>query len=71
MQPEHLIEHWFNHARQDSVGMVANAWLVWADKVGPACRECEQLAQLHSIAVDFPKTGACVYAYPVTVACAL
>lgn len=46
----------------DCVGLVANAHLVHADKQrdGVFSRECLQLAQLHSGAVDFPKTGISV-----------
>ena len=32
-------------------------WLDYADKSGASCEECLKLAALHSIAVDFPKSG--------------
>lgn len=39
--------------------MIANAHLAWADKspIGARCEECFKLAELHSTAVDFCKSG--------------
>ena len=41
----------------DQLGIIANAHLVHADSKGINCSECIQIAQTHSNAVDFPKTG--------------
>ncbi|XP_006461307.1 RNA-dependent RNA polymerase [Agaricus bisporus var. bisporus H97] len=43
----------------DVIGLVANRWLVIADQsqFGIQDRVCLRLAQLHSDAVDYPKTG--------------
>ena len=43
----------------DNLGMIANAHLVYADLslAGAKCSECLQLAELHSMAVDFAKSG--------------
>jgi hypothetical protein len=43
----------------DKLGMIANAHLAKADffEVGALHGQCKRLAQLHSDAVDFPKTG--------------
>ena len=51
----------------DSLGIIANAHLAWADlelsnrRVGMGkgvdCEKCRELAELHSVAVDFAKTG--------------
>lgn len=42
-----------------SLGVICNAHLVWADRsdLGAGCDQCLKLAELASIAVDFPKTG--------------
>lgn len=53
-----LIEHFLDHARQDNLGRIAMLWLDHAVKERNAsCEACLQLAELHSIAVDFPKSG--------------
>ena len=46
----------------DCIGLVANAHVVHADKQkdGVFSPQCLQLAELHSAAVDFPKTGISV-----------
>lgn len=43
----------------DSLGTIANAHVVFADKEPEKARswQCKELAELASIAVDFPKTG--------------
>ena len=43
----------------DNLGMIANAHLAWADKLedGAKSPECIKLAELHSTAVDFCKSG--------------
>ncbi|KAL9055508.1 MAG: hypothetical protein Q9162_003505 [Coniocarpon cinnabarinum] len=56
---EDLKVFFVNHMKQDSLGKIANAWLAQADQLegGPKTRVCKSLAELHSTAVDFPKTG--------------
>ncbi|RUS28913.1 RNA dependent RNA polymerase-domain-containing protein [Jimgerdemannia flammicorona] len=48
-----------NYILNDNLGMIANAHLAHADKSPEGAKDgrCLKLAQLHSIAVDFPKTG--------------
>ncbi|KAI9490301.1 RNA dependent RNA polymerase-domain-containing protein [Zychaea mexicana] len=43
----------------DNLGMIANAHMALADSSpdGACANECIELAYLHSVAVDFPKTG--------------
>lgn len=43
----------------DNLGMIANAHIAWADQSTEGARssECIQLAELHSTAVDFCKSG--------------
>ncbi|MEW5310764.1 MAG: hypothetical protein WDW38_002529 [Sanguina aurantia] len=55
----HLIQHFIDHAKNDNLGQIANAWLVHADSQpsNTSSPQCQQLAALHSTAVDFPKTG--------------
>ncbi|KAJ7358168.1 RNA dependent RNA polymerase-domain-containing protein [Mycena albidolilacea] len=45
---------------KDVVGVVANAHLALADRHGPDHPSCLELAQLHSNAVDFAKSGVAV-----------
>ncbi|CAB9515626.1 RNA-dependent RNA polymerase 1 [Seminavis robusta] len=53
-----LIDHFIDHARADNVGRIAMLWLDHAaDKKDAGCEECLELANLHSISVDFPKSG--------------
>ncbi|KAK8684611.1 hypothetical protein V6N13_040630 [Hibiscus sabdariffa] len=56
---EEIQEYFTNYIVSDSLGIISNAHLVFADieidkAMSPPCLE---LAKLHSIAVDFPKTG--------------
>ncbi|KAK8984135.1 hypothetical protein V6N11_029459 [Hibiscus sabdariffa] len=56
---EEIQEYFTNYIVSDSLGIISNAHIVFADKeidkaMSPPCLE---LAKLHSIAVDFPKTG--------------
>ena len=34
--PDHLIDHFFNHAINDNLGVIANAWLARADEARSA-----------------------------------
>ncbi|KAK3007262.1 hypothetical protein RJ639_015663 [Escallonia herrerae] len=52
-------EYFTNYIVNDSLGIIASAHTVFADREpGKAMsKPCIELAKLHSIAVDFPKTG--------------
>lgn len=52
-------EYFTNYIVNDSLGIIANAHTVFADKEPSKAMSgpCLQLARLFSIAVDFPKTG--------------
>jgi hypothetical protein len=52
-----IIDFFVKHAINYNLGQIATNWLVYADRKGAGCQECLDLAQLHSRAVDFPKTG--------------
>ncbi|KZV22426.1 RNA-dependent RNA polymerase 1-like [Dorcoceras hygrometricum] len=56
---EEVQEYFTNYIVNDSLGVIANAHTVFADKepVMAMSDPCLQLAKLFSIAVDFPKTG--------------
>ncbi|XP_024194700.1 RNA-dependent RNA polymerase 1 [Rosa chinensis] len=56
---EEVEEHFVNYILNDSLGRIANAHTVFADREHDKAmsRPCIELAKLHSIAVDFPKTG--------------
>jgi hypothetical protein len=45
--------------KMNNLGQIDNAWLVFADlsSEGAKSAECLELAELHSLAVDFPKKG--------------
>uniref|UniRef100_A0A0M3INC5 RNA-dependent RNA polymerase n=1 Tax=Ascaris lumbricoides TaxID=6252 RepID=A0A0M3INC5_ASCLU len=46
-----------DYIKQDSIGTIANSFLVNADLYGICSEVCMNIAQKHSQAVDFPKTG--------------
>ncbi|KAF2839041.1 RdRP-domain-containing protein [Patellaria atrata CBS 101060] len=54
-------EFFLTYMKQDNLGQIANAHLTWFDKntdpFGVSHEKCLKLANLHSIAVDFAKTG--------------
>lgn len=56
---EDVADFFVEYIENDVIGMVANAHVVQADKQldGIFSHQCLELAQLHSLAVDFPKTG--------------
>ncbi|KAA8529779.1 hypothetical protein F0562_034121 [Nyssa sinensis] len=56
---EEVEEYFTNHIVNDTLGIIDNTHLVFADKEPDKARSkpCIQLAKLHSVAVDFPKTG--------------
>lgn len=53
----HLQQHFVDYAKNDNLGKISIWLLAHADAQGADCDLCEELAQLHSTAVDFPKTG--------------
>nr|XP_022295826.1 uncharacterized protein LOC111105743 isoform X2 [Crassostrea virginica] len=57
-----IIDFLADYIRHDKLGLIANAHLVQADRneKGIFSDECHKLAEMHSDAVDFPKTGNCV-----------
>ncbi|CAN6675384.1 unnamed protein product [Malus baccata var. baccata] len=56
---EEVEEYFVNYMINDSLGIIANAHTVFADKdpLKAMSEPCKELAKLFSIAVDFPKTG--------------
>lgn len=56
---EEVMEYFTNYIVNDSLGIIANAHTVFADKepLKAESDKCIELARLFSIAVDFPKTG--------------
>ncbi|KAG6670426.1 hypothetical protein I3843_Q065700 [Carya illinoinensis] len=56
---EEVEEHFTDYIVNDNLGIIDNAHIVFADSkpLKAMSPECLQLARLHSIAVDFPKTG--------------
>lgn len=54
---EHLNKHFISFVKNDNLGQISNWLIAQADLKGADCSECEELAHLHSMAVDFPKTG--------------
>ncbi|GKV13304.1 hypothetical protein SLEP1_g24332 [Rubroshorea leprosula] len=56
---EEVEEYFANYIVNDSLGIIANAHTVFADKerAKAMSKPCIELAKLFSIAVDFPKTG--------------
>lgn len=57
-----VVDFFVSFIKNDCVGLIANAHLVNWDKsvLGTRSRECLMLAEFHSAAVDFPKTGVSV-----------
>ncbi|ONK67125.1 uncharacterized protein A4U43_C06F15970 [Asparagus officinalis] len=56
---EEVQEYFTNYIVNETLGIIANAHTVFADKepLKAESQECIELAKLFSIAVDFPKTG--------------
>ncbi|KAJ9554107.1 hypothetical protein OSB04_018152 [Centaurea solstitialis] len=56
---EEVEEYFTNYIVNDSLGIIANAHTVYADRepMKAMAEPCVELAKLFSIAVDFPKTG--------------
>lgn len=53
----HLRENFVSYLKNDMLGQIANAHLAWTDILSPSAYACTELARLHSVAVDFAKTG--------------
>ncbi|CAN0876581.1 RNA-dependent RNA polymerase 1 [Linum grandiflorum] len=56
---EEVEEYFTNYIVNDSLGIIANAHIAFADKEPAKAMspKCVQLAEMFSVAVDFPKTG--------------
>lgn len=54
---EQIISFFVDYMENDFLGRIAHAHLAWADDKGLDSEECLELVQLHSLSVDFPKTG--------------
>lgn len=56
---EDMQEHFANHIVNDTLGIIDNSHLAFADQEPDMARshKCLQLAELHATAVDFSKTG--------------
>lgn len=52
-----LIRHFLDHIKLANVGRICMLWLDYAAVEGAGCDKCLILAGLHSIAVDYPKSG--------------
>ena len=54
---EQIISFFVDYMENDFLGRIATAHLAWADDKGVGSDQCLELVQLHSLSVDFPKTG--------------
>jgi RNA-dependent RNA polymerase len=54
---EQIISFFVDYMENDFLGRIAHAHLAWADDKGLESDQCLELVQLHSLSVDFPKTG--------------
>ncbi|RKP08055.1 RNA dependent RNA polymerase-domain-containing protein, partial [Thamnocephalis sphaerospora] len=56
---EDVKKFFVNYIVNNNLGIIDNAHLAWADQLKDGVRngKCIKLAELHSLAVDFPKTG--------------
>lgn len=56
---EDVITFFHDYMQNDLLGRIAHAHLAWADFLDEGIRsqQCQELVQLHSIAVDYAKTG--------------
>lgn len=52
-------QHFVNYLRNNNLGMIDNTWLAFCDisNQGALDADAIELARLHSLAVDFPKSG--------------
>ncbi|KAF9243729.1 RdRP-domain-containing protein [Melanogaster broomeanus] len=54
---EDVVDFIFDYIEADLLGVIAISHLRFSDLADPSCKECLELAQFASHAVDFPKTG--------------
>lgn len=52
-----LVDHIISYTKNDCLGPLSMMWQDWAAEKGADCSQCIELAKLHSIAVDFAKSG--------------
>ncbi|KAG5924928.1 hypothetical protein E4U42_004531 [Claviceps africana] len=52
-----LQDFFLNYMKNDTLGLIATAHMAHADRLGPKSQTCLDLAEKHSQAVDYPKTG--------------
>jgi len=52
-----IIKFFVDYIQNDALGMIAHSHMAIADRESPDHKDCLKLVQLHSIAVDFPKSG--------------
>lgn len=52
-----MVNHLINLIKNDNLGRIAMLWQDYASRHSADCDQCIRLAELHSIAVDFPKSG--------------
>ncbi|CAJ2504535.1 Uu.00g119290.m01.CDS01 [Anthostomella pinea] len=57
VRPSDLIQFFVAYMKNDSLSSIAMAHLALSDRLGPKDPMCVELAQLHSKAVDYPKSG--------------
>ncbi|KAF8424303.1 RNA dependent RNA polymerase-domain-containing protein [Tirmania nivea] len=59
VETKDMISFFVTYMKNDRLGHIANTHVAWADKLelGVLDNRCIELAQLHSFAVDYPKTG--------------
>lgn len=57
IQIAEVCEFFVTYMKNDTLGQIANAHLAHADHHGLTSEECLRLAELHSQAVDYPKSG--------------
>ena len=55
-QPD-FIQFFHQYMKNDFLGRIATNHLIWADREGIESEQCLRLVSLHSMAVDYPKTG--------------
>lgn len=52
-----LVDYFLNSIFKANLGEISNCYLTFADQFGATSKTCLELAELHSRAVDAPKTG--------------